>query len=126
MFILLGLGLTKLYLGLQYNHPIFFLVLLLIALPIITVWFLKPHPNTTLGRRYQEQLIQHFEWLQSTNTDEMNPALMVALFGVTALVGFEAFAPFEETFAQSTTSSISSGGCGGSDGGCGGGCGGCG
>lgn len=51
----------------------------------------------------------------------------MALFGVTALAGLEAFAPFEETFAQSTIS----GGCGGSDGGCGGsgcggGCGGCG
>jgi hypothetical protein len=129
LFFILGLGGLKLYFGITNGHPVGFLILLLIILPIILWKVLKPtHQNTQLGLRYQERLNQHFAWMISeNNVDSINFVFGVAILGISALDGFTAFASFEEAFsgtAEPDTDNNNNNDGGGGGGGCGGGCGG--
>ncbi|MDM8560956.1 TIGR04222 domain-containing membrane protein [Candidatus Parabeggiatoa sp. HSG14] len=130
LLLILGLGSTKLYFDLLYDRPVGFLILLLIALPIITWFILKPaNRNTSLGYRYQKKLAEHFEWTKYNDNNGIEPDFLVAIFGVSVLTHFATFSVFEQTFSDdavnNTRTTSSGGGCGGSDGD-GGGCGGCG
>jgi uncharacterized protein (TIGR04222 family) len=135
LFLILGIGLTKLFFGFYYDKPILFLVILLIIFTFIVFRVLKPTLTTRLGRRYLKKLNDHFAWVKSAPSDKLDPTLTIAIFGVTALASFTEFSSFEQAFAGTAApGSASSGGCGGGcggdsssgGGGCGGGCGGCG
>jgi uncharacterized protein (TIGR04222 family) len=115
--ILYSVGLIKIFL---VTGDVFELVLiipfLLVALAII---FGRTISYTKLGSHYQEKLYQHFKWLKSeTNSNNVEPALVVALFGISALANFEEFAPFTKTFqsADNESNSLSSGGADGGGG----------
>jgi uncharacterized protein (TIGR04222 family) len=94
---------------------IFFTSLFLMIL--LSIYFGCTIINTKLGCRYRKKLTQHFKWLKSKkNSARIDPALVIALFNMTVLTRFEAFAPFAKAFSKSSESSGSSsdGGCGGS------------
>jgi len=132
--VLVGLGGSKIYLGITHNHPVLFLVILLIVSLFILYAIVSPNAiPTRLGRRYLKELEENFNWIKDSITaeripDGINPALVVAIFGVGALS--ETY--FYGLFTQAFHSNSSGGGCGGGCGaGCGsddgnGGCGGCG
>ncbi len=132
LFLILGIGGTKLYFGFYYGHPVFFLIILLLIIPFITFKILAPKPKTQLGNEYLQKLQKHFEWTISEENLDIDQAFRVSIFGVTALTSFVAFSAFENAFSESDSPGNSlnggcgGGGCGGGGGGCGGGCGGCG
>ena len=87
---------------------------------------------SVLGKLYLKELKTHFERVKIEEHKDFDPALRVAIFGISGLIGFAMFSVFQETFIYGSASSydISGGGCGGgcsggSDGSSGG-CGGCG
>ncbi len=74
---------------------------------------------SVLGKRHLKELKTYFEWAKTEERKDFDPALRVAIFGISGLIGFEMFSVFQETFIYGSASSydISGGGCG-----CGGGC----
>jgi len=74
---------------------------------------------SVLGKLYLKELKTYFEWAKTEERKDFDPALRVAIFGISGLIGFEMFSVFQETFIYGSASSydISGGGCG-----CGGGC----
>jgi len=76
---------------------------------------------SVLGKRHLKELKTHFERVKIEEHKDFDPALRVAIFGISGLIGFEMFSVFQEAFIYGSASSydISGGGCG-----CGGGCGG--
>lgn len=138
-------GGIKLILGISRNRPVFFLLIMLAVLPFILWKLFKSRSNqvTRLGRQFLKMLQDQSIWMkdalkENRMPEDTSPAMALAIFGASALVGIAAFEPFHQAFAAmpggGTDSSWSggcggsssdSGGCGGSDGG-GGGCGGCG
>jgi uncharacterized protein (TIGR04222 family) len=130
LFTILGIGLIKLHFGLYYEHPVFWLILFLIIVPMVAFFILKPHPNTRLGHHYQNKLAEHLEGIQAHSDFDLT--FSVALFGLSGLAGIAAFEAFGDTFEETISPSGVPGGAGadsGGDGGgssSGGGCGGCG
>lgn len=136
--LVMGIGITKLYLGLIYNRPVFILALLLPVALFLLIILLKPWTKLTpLGKQFLKRLEQHFEWLKEAvkghEKPGVDPAYAFAIFGTTVLAGTLLYASFSEAFPSRTSSNSGCGGgsCGGSScsgGGCsgGGGCGGCG
>jgi len=90
---------------------------------------LSPYPRvpflSRLGERYLNQWKKYIKNVHRNPVGNLNPALRVAVLGVSGLAGLAIFAKFEEAFAASISSG-SSVGIDSGDGGCGGGCGGCG
>ena len=145
MWLIFGIGGTKLIFGFFYGRPLTFLVLSMFAMFIIMIIVFSGEDSriSTLGKRYLQALNKHFEWVKTKGRSELakateqssfDPALRVAIFGISGLAGFAIFSTFQEAFAASATSTVSSesggggcgGGCGGGSDGGGGGCGGCG
>ena len=141
--IMLGIGGTKLLLGIARGRPVIFLVLLLIASVIAAFVILKPTSiPTRLGRRYLKEMEKHFGWVKESIErgrvpEGIDPSLTIAIFGAGVLSGSTLYQPYREVFSpEKDQGGIwgsggwvggggCSGGCGG--GGCGGGgCGGCG
>jgi len=134
LWLIMGIGGMKFVLGFLSGRPVTFLVLSLFALFIIWIIAFSSADKrpSILGKRYLKSLENYV----NNNTHHVDPALKVATLGIAGLVGFAMFMGFQEAFAASATSTVSSdingggcgGGCGGgSDGGSdGGGCGGCG
>lgn len=120
------IGGTKLYLGITHNHPVGFLIILLIIWMIVLFKVLKPWSiSTRLGRRYLKSLKKRFGRF---------PSFSVAISGVGILAYTSLYGFFGGAFPSSIESGYVGyggdigGGCGGGCGdGCGGGgCGGCG
>jgi uncharacterized protein (TIGR04222 family) len=153
LILLLGLELfaaLKVDLGLMYNKPVGFLLVMMLLLPFGVFLILQPFKaRTRFGNSYIKKVTVHFNWLadrftqpDSKNSAALDSALGVAIFGVSILAftggfgGYQAFAQSSyDALARSSSnynsgtydsgsSSIDSGGSNG--GGCGGGCGGCG
>ncbi|MFK5969890.1 MAG: TIGR04222 domain-containing membrane protein [Candidatus Marithrix sp.] len=134
-FVVIGIASTRLYLDMSTGRPIILMFLLTTIMSTLIFKFLKPNRNTHLGRLYQYKLNKHFEWMKLKNTDEIDPAFRIAVFGVTVLAHFELFEHFSNIFAivagPGNKSGNGCGGCGGNasssgcgGAGCGGGCGG--
>ncbi len=134
-FVVIGIASTRLYFEMSTGHPIILMFLLTTIMSTLIFKFLKPNRNTHLGQLYQSKLNKHFEWMKLKNTDEIDPAFRIAVFGVTVLAQFELFEHFSNIFATVAGPGNKSGnGCGGCGGntsssgcggaGCGGGCGG--
>ena len=119
--VLVGLGGIKIYLGITHNHPVLFLVILLIVSLFILYTIISPNAiPTRLGRRYLKEIEENFNLVKDSIKDErfpegMDPALVVAVFGVGILSGTY----FYDLFTQAFHSNSHIGGCGC---GCGGGC----
>jgi len=87
---------------------------------------------SVLGKRHLKELKTHFERVKIEEHKDFDPALRVAVLGISGLIGFAMFSVFQDAFLEGSASfyDISGGGCGGgcsggSDGSSGG-CGGCG
>lgn len=125
--IIIGVGGTKLLLGILRDRPVLFLIILLIASVIAVFVILDPSSNpTSLGRRYLKETEKHFGWLKKLvkngqMLEGIDPSLVIAIFGVGVLAGSTLYRPYQGVFSPVNQQG---GGCGG--GGCGGGCGGCG
>jgi uncharacterized protein (TIGR04222 family) len=140
IIIVLALGLAKLSLGLLHDRPVLFLVILLLFAMVTLQRLLPAGPLSTLGKRYLEGLQSHFGWIKSelahgNQPAGVDPALVVAIFGVASLASIAQYQAFAGAFpARSQGITGDSSGCGGSAGGGsdgggsdgGGGCGGCG
>lgn len=130
-FVITGVGVTKLYFGIKYGHPVLFLIILLIISLIALYIALKPGAiPSRLGRLYLKELEGHFGWLKEDtyNPKGIDPAFAIAIFGIGALSASPIYNPFNKAFPASKSGGGCGGGCGGGggDGGEGGGCGGCG
>lgn len=125
LMIMVGIGASKLALGVYYGKPVVFLVALLIASIVAFIFLVQPgRLQTQLGADYLKSLAERFAWMQKTGKDaSFHPAFGVAVFGASMLSG-TAFAQYLNSRNFSNSSGCS-GGCGGGGGG-GGGCGGCG
>ncbi len=132
-----AIGGTKLYFGIIFDKPFFFLIILLILSIIFTFLVLRPtRLATSLGKKYLKELEKHFLWVKGLVQSGKAPhgiemGLVAAIFGPEIFAQSAEFSPFYNMFRQSANSSSGTGGCGGcgggcSGGGCGGGCGGCG
>ncbi len=131
LLVIVGVGGTKLYLGLTYGRPVLFLIILIIVSVNVLYSALNPKGiPTALGRQYLQRLEEHFGWLRESikerRTQEgIDPAFALAVFGIGVFGSSALYQPFSKAFpANSAGSGGCGGGCGG--GGCGGGCGGCG
>jgi uncharacterized protein (TIGR04222 family) len=142
-FFIFIIGITKTILGISNDKPVLFLILLLIAFCVISVFLLKYQTKTKLGKYYINKSITQNEWLrtkiqQNDNLGNANPTLALALFGIGIIATSSMFSDFRNVYgitANTSGSGCSSSGCSGSScggsscggGGCGGGgCGGCG
>lgn len=126
------------------HHNLGFLVTLTMFAFIMLRFVCYTTPRLSyLGQRYLQQLQEVFEQLKAKSKNGVTPStseygLLVALFGVNALIG-SPYDSYRQMFVTSSYSSSSSGGCssacassgcggggcgGGGCGGCGGGCGG--
>ncbi|KJH73036.1 TIGR04222 domain-containing membrane protein [Aliterella atlantica] len=139
--IILGLGGYKFLAALiNGHHNVAFLVIMtVLAFIMLKVICYSPPRLSYLGQKYLHQLQAVFEQLKQKAKNGVSPSaseydLLVALFGVNALMG-SPYDSYRKMFATSSSSSSSSGGCSSSCGsgcgsscgsGCGGGCGGCG
>ena len=140
-------GGSKLWLGLQRDKPVGFLIISLLLVFFLSLVILKPwrpHPLTATGRRFLKDAQERLSWMVNPGTpskdDGSQEVMAMALFGMGAL----ALDPVNESFRRSFSRSSGgvgagcSGGCGsssgsdssgdggGGDGGGGSGCGGCG
>ncbi len=68
LFIILGVGGTKLYFGMLAGQQMALLMIMVVVMAVIAFKVLKPSRNTVLGRRYYQKLTQHFEWMKSEAT----------------------------------------------------------
>jgi uncharacterized protein (TIGR04222 family) len=133
-------GWAKLFVGIDRNKPVGFLVLLLLATIVIACFMLtRPHRTRSGDAKLREIRRQHRSLIggrkRSTGLETADVALLAGVFGASALVGSE-LAPLGEAWKYrngppSDGGGGSGGGCGGGGdggggGGCGGGCGGCG
>lgn len=136
IFLILGLGGLKLFLGYANNKPGEFLIIEMVIAFIVAQSQLKFHglKQTNLGRRFIRHTEERFKWVKdSVRTDKnyFDESVMytVALFGIATVldpqVGRLIDKPFvsDQIFDSGSGCSSCSGGC---SGGCGGGCGGCG
>ena len=133
--VIFGVGGTKYHLGKTFGYPTDYLIMLLwgsvIVLLFTTFAFGYLDNTTSLGRRYLEEMREHFDWLKESidkgNVPEgIDPSLVVALGGIGILAGSALYQPYSEVFCPEKSTGWSGGGCGGGGGGGGGGCGGCG
>jgi uncharacterized protein (TIGR04222 family) len=128
-------GVAKAYLGVIHNKPIGFLVVLLLAAPIILLFAARPTGRpTALGKRHLADLQTHFGWVKAAmkkgkSIEAPNAAFALAVFGAGVLGEGALYDLFNKA---AMPQSSSSGGCSGGGGSCGGGgcggggCGGCG
>ncbi|MFH0816208.1 MAG: TIGR04222 domain-containing membrane protein [Methanobacteriota archaeon] len=130
---ILVIGGLKLYFGIVREKPVMFLIILLCMSAILIVVLLNPLKfQTTLGRRYLNSLKDHYNCIKDrAPTDilryNMDPAIGMAVFGVTGLYLVASLNTFTSKFTPQTSSGgFGCGGAGCGGGGCGGGCGGCG
>jgi len=136
MWLIFGIGGTKLIFGFFYGRPLTFLVLSMFAMFIIMIIVFSGEDSriSTLGKRYLKALKNYLKTTDKHPSKEVDPALKVAALGIAGLAGIAMFSTFQEAFAASANSTVSSdssgggcgGGCGGGSDGGGGGCGGCG
>ena len=123
VFIILGLGLCKIYVGISRDKPVGFLSICMWALLAYGFRiFVKPY-RSRYGDRIFNDLTNRSQDL--INSSDSKLALAVALFGATVLTADSALADLHQMLASTTGvgGGDGGGGCGG--GGCGG-CGGCG
>jgi uncharacterized protein (TIGR04222 family) len=130
VFIILGLGLCKMFVGISRDKPVEFLFMCMwVLLASGFRFFAKPH-RSRYGDRIFNDLTNRLQDLKTVNSNDSKLALAVALFGATVLTADSALADLHQMLASTTGGgsgggggSDGGGGCGGSDGG---GCGGCG
>lgn len=139
------LGGTKLLLGISRNKPIILLSVLMVVAIVLLFKVLKPNELlTSLGRKYIKELTDHLVWMKaclknnsSGNQLDFDPALGIAVYGVSIVAGSVLFSSYNQVFANRRErgwlgdstfgDSGDSGSSSSSDGGSGcGGCGGCG
>ena len=131
VFILLGLGLSKMFVGISRDKPVSLLfVCMSVLLASGFIFFLKPH-RSCYGDLIFNNFTNSLQHLKTVNSRDSKLTLAVALFGVTVLTADSALADLHQMLASTTVVSgysDSGGGDGGGDGGGGGGggCGGCG
>jgi uncharacterized protein (TIGR04222 family) len=130
MAFLLTFGGIKLGLGLTYNMPSGYLVLMLVLVIIVFPFVNKERRMTTLGRRYAEELATSLSWAKKRLAEgeagsDIDLALCASVFGAAALVSLPQYRMLAMGLSPAASAGCG-GGCGGGGGGCGGGCGGCG
>lgn len=130
--IFLTIGGMKLYFGIIFDKPFFFLIFLLILSIIFTFLVLRPtRLATSLGKKYLRELEKHFLWVKGQIQSGKAPhgiemGLVAAIFGPEIFAQSAHFSPFYHSFRKSDHSSGGCGGCGGGSSSGSGGCGGCG
>jgi uncharacterized protein (TIGR04222 family) len=134
-------GIAKLFVGVQRGKPVGFLVLLLIAFGLVTIWFMKRPLRTRTGdaelkrlRRTRPDLRLAHKRAKGDANRATDVALAAAMFGLGA-VAYGELSALPEAWKYrngppvgsdgSSSSGCGTSGCGGGGGGCGGGCGGC-
>jgi len=128
----LGLGFTKLCVGLTRDRPVGFLAILLVA-GTVALACLRLPPRTTRGEQLLRWVKGGAYGLEATSTTAPQQlsgsdlALAYALFGVqTVGASLALLMPSHQRALAATTASAAGSSCGSScGGGCGGGCGGC-
>lgn len=125
--VLVAIAALKIWLGLQRDKPVLFLVLLAIVAVVALYVVIGPRRRQTLlGARYLRQLETHFAWLKSDSKKNLqyqgiDSSLPVAIFGLGAAA---VDADLQCAVHIGSQWSFLDGGGGGGHGGCGGGCGG--
>ncbi|WP_353570097.1 TIGR04222 domain-containing membrane protein [Candidatus Albibeggiatoa sp. nov. BB20] len=116
---------AKIYHSMFADEPFIFILAALVAAVVATHYLIKPSRNTRLGLIHVKKMQERFAWAKSENPDDgLDPALRVALYGISALSGITMFSSFQNTFATTDTIGAATGGYAGGGSGCGGGCGG--
>lgn len=132
-FMILGLLFAaagaRIYHSMFNDETFIFILAVLIVAVIATHYLIRPSRNTRLGITFLKKMQERFTWTQNETPDGLDPAIRVALFGISALSGITMFSSFQNTFATTDTIGAATGGCGlggcaGGGSGCGGGCGG--
>jgi len=115
-----GFGAVKLAMGLHYQRPVVFIVILLLLSILAFLLFVRPmRLQTELGISYLKSLSERLSWMKKSGRDtSLHPAYGFAVFGA-AVLGNSVFDQYLNQ-NDSTSSSGCSGGCGGGGGGCGG------
>ncbi len=134
LFAIYLVGVTKLYYGIIRYKPVGFMAVVLLLMPVIVFFLLKPgRPQTALGLSYLDSLKEKFGWIKqkalSNDLSSIDPVFAASIFGVAALSTDPTFAGAMNRYTGHNTGGCASSGCGGGGcggGGCGGGCGGCG
>lgn len=122
---LLGLGITKILVGISRGKPVGYLLMMCIVVAIIGLGFwLTPAHRSRYGDRVLQDLRTRVRSTVVSHTDPHLP-LAFALFGM-AILPNDMFADLKKLFIIDGGGGGNGGGGGGGDGGGGGGCGGCG
>jgi uncharacterized protein (TIGR04222 family) len=140
LWLVAGLGIAKILVGISRDRPVAFLVVLVLATVFAAVLAAVRRPIATETgesllehlRAKQARLLEACAWPQRLDPEQV--ALAVALFGATALSSFAITLPavadlqlfLAGATRRGTSTEWGSSGCGGGGGGCGGGGGGCG
>ncbi|OFY96624.1 MAG: hypothetical protein A2309_05735 [Bacteroidetes bacterium RIFOXYB2_FULL_35_7] len=138
--LLMIFGIIKFSMGLNYDKPVLFLLILLLFAFFLYL-FSFPRRISKNGKMFMRGLAEKFSDVKNAKPNEatlpsgMDPVMVGALFGMGALFMFPEYSALEKQYPNQTSNysgctscSTSSGGCSscsGGDGG-GGGCGGCG
>jgi uncharacterized protein (TIGR04222 family) len=107
------LGILFAIAGAKIYHDLFsndsFLVILAAMVPpvIITHYLIKPTRNTCLGMLYLHKMRNYFVQLEAK--EEVDPAVRVALFGISSLSGVTMFSSFQNAFATTDDIIVESG-----------------
>jgi uncharacterized protein (TIGR04222 family) len=119
-FLVLGIGVSKLCLGLIHNKPSEYLIVM-ILLAALSLYFsvirCSQERLSPAGRQFMNRLEAHFAWLKEAIKGErkpgIDPAYAFALFGTTILAGTLLFSSFSEAFPGRTIGGCGGGACGG-------------
>ncbi|MEV0329914.1 TIGR04222 domain-containing membrane protein [Micromonospora echinospora] len=125
LFLLLFVGVVRLFAGIRNDQPVGFLVAIMVVLAVIFVVQVARVPyRTRAGKTALNNLRAHYRYLTPSASPAYGTygaagaAMGVALFGTATLWAVDpAFADAAEIQRTSATSSGSSGGCGGGSGG---------
>lgn len=96
--LLLLLGGSKLVVDLAHGQAMGPLPGLLVLMLCCAWLLLRPSVTTRLGRKYLRVIRKRFVWMKSAPSEEADPALVLALFGVSGLAGFPDLADFYHLF----------------------------
>ncbi len=127
--LIMGLGCTKLYLGIVNHRPIGFLIFFVIVALLSLFVVVRPGLSRTsaLGKKLLGAAERRFSWAKESSRapsyQEEDLFYAVAIFGVTPVIGSELGSSIGDPTTLLNAPNSTSGGCGG-EGGCGGGCGG--
>lgn len=98
LLLLLLLGGTRLTLDLLAGQALGPLPAALLLALAFTWLMLRPPVTTRLGRQFLRVMRKRFAWMKSAPSEESDPGLVMALFGVAGLAKFPELADFHRVF----------------------------